>query len=144
MLSLEERFAILEVISKYSYTYDSLDPDGFADLFLEDARWEYYHAGKEEPEICLSSREEIRNWARPRLEGRVGKFNSRHHQTNTVFESGSEDTARTRTMVLVTHHEVGDPHPLATLSGVYHDIWKKTAEGWKFAQRILYTDRSDP
>ena len=50
------------------------------------------------------------------------------------------EVAWTRTMVLVTHHDVGDPHPAATLSGVYHDIWKKTPRGWKLAQRILFTD----
>jgi hypothetical protein len=143
MFSYEDRIAILEVIAKYSYTYDSLDAEGFASLFLDDALWEYYFAGEDEPEIRLTSRDEIREWAIPRLKDRVGKFISRHHQTSTVFESVSEDSAQTQTMVLVTHHEVGEPHPVATLSGVYHDTWKKTAEGWKFAQRILYTDKTN-
>ena len=140
MFTLDDRCAILEVIANYSYTYDSLDQDGFSELFMEDATWEYYFTGENELEIRLTSRDEICDWAAKRHGERKGKFSSRHHQTNTVFESGSADSAKTRTMVLVTHHDVGDPHPAATLSGVYHDIWKKTPRGWKLAQRILFTD----
>jgi hypothetical protein len=141
MITMDDRLSILEVIANYSYSYDSLDGEGFANLFAEDAIWEYYVVGKEEPVISLASRAEIREWALPRLRDRVGKFSSRHHQTNTIFDLSSPDSISTRTMVLVTHHHVGDPHPVATLTGEYHDTWKKTPQGWKFATRILYTDK---
>ena len=142
MFTLEDRIAILEVIAQYSYTYDSLNAEGFADLFLEDALWEYY-SGEEDPEIRLTSRDEIRDWAAKRHNDRKGVFSSRHHQTGTVFDSCQGDSAATRTMVLITHHEVGEPSPVPTVTGEYHDLWKKTAEGWKLTQRILYTDRSN-
>jgi len=140
MIPIDDRIAILEVIAQYSYTYDSLDADGFAKLFLEDARWEYYFSGKAEPEIKLTSRNEIREWAAQRHEARRGKFSSRHHQSSTVFESSKEGLVVTKTMVLITHQEFGDPHPVPTTSGEYHDLWKHTTDGWKLAQRILYTD----
>jgi hypothetical protein len=143
MLSAADRLAIIEVIAQYSYTYDALDAEGFAALFIENALWEYYLSGNDEPEISLTSQDEIRDWALPRLKARIGKFSSRHHQTNTVFDSQDSENPQTRTMVLVTHHDVGNPHPIPTLSGVYHDTWIKTAQGWKFAKRILYTDKTE-
>jgi hypothetical protein len=143
MLPVADRLAIIEVIAQYSYTYDALDADGFAALFTENALWEYYLSGKDEPEISLNSQDEIRDWALPRLKARIGEFSSRHHQTGTVFDSQDSENPQTRTMVLVTHHEVGNPHPTTSLSGVYHDTWTKTTQGWKFAKRILYTDRTE-
>ena len=140
MFTLDDRYAILEVIARYSYTYDSLNAEGFADLFLENARWEYYFAGEKEPEIRLASRDEIQDWAAKRHAERKGKFSSRHHQSSTVFDSFQADSAASRTIVLITHHEKGEPNPFLTTSGEYHDLWKKTPRGWKLAQRILYTD----
>jgi hypothetical protein len=142
MFTNDDRNAILEVIAHYSYTYDSLDSEGFSDLFLEDALWEYYYKDEKEPEIRLTSRNEIRGWAAKRHRERKGKFSSRHHQSGTVFDSFQADSVATRTMVLITHHEKGEPHPVPTTSGEYHDLWKKTPKGWKLAQRILYTDRN--
>lgn len=97
MITTEDRLTILEVITKYSYTYDSLDPEGFADLFLEGVLWEYHFVDESKPEIRLTSRNEIRDWAAKKHRDRKGKFSSRHHQTNTVFDSYLEDSATTRT-----------------------------------------------
>jgi ketosteroid isomerase-like protein len=141
MIKTEDRFAILEVIAQYSYTYDARDADGFASLFTDDAVWELYLSDQAEPDIELKSQEEIREWAANRLKGREGKINSRHHQSSTVFRNCSADYAETRTMILVTHHELGDPHPIPTITGEYQDIWKKTTNGWKFAKRVLQTDK---
>lgn len=141
MIIPEDRFAILEIIAQYSYTYDARDADGFASLFTDVAVWELYLSDQETPEIRLESREEIREWAANRLKGREGKINSRHHQSSTVFSNCSSDYAETRTMILVTHHDLGDPHPIPTISGEYRDIWQKTKDGWKFAKRVLQTDK---
>ena len=141
MINTEDRFAILEVIAQYSYTYDARDADGFANLFTDNAVWELYLSDQAEPDIKLESREEIQDWAANRLKGREGKINSRHHQSSTVFSNCSPDQAETQTMILVTHHEHGDPYPIPTLSGEYQDIWKKTTDGWKFSKRVLYADK---
>lgn len=138
---LEDRFAILDTIAAYSYCYDGQDADGFAALFTEDGLWEAWGPGATTPEVRLPSRDAIREWVSARLAKRVGKFSSRHHQSSTVFESLKTDSARTRTMILVTHQGVEDPAPTPTLSGYYLDTWRKTAQGWKFAHRELRHDR---
>jgi hypothetical protein len=144
MMRLEDKFAIQEVIVQYSYTYDAQAAEGFAALFTEDAVWERFAAGATRPEIRLESRIAIRAWAAQRLHERRGRFTSRHYQSGLLFDALTSESARTRTMVLVTHQEVTEAAPRPTATGVYHDQWRKTPEGWRFAHRILYRDKSAP
>jgi hypothetical protein len=46
-------------------------------------------------------------------------------------------------MVLVTHQRLDEALPRLELTGVYRDLWIKTARGWCFAHRAAYVDR-DP
>lgn len=140
---IEEKLAIHEMIARYSYAYDSKDADGFAQLFVEDGVFEIFLAGHGSPWVRLQSRQEIRDWAAQRLHERIGRFTSRHYQSGTLFDELSSKSARTRTMVLVTHQGVAEAAPRPTVSGVYHDRWRKTAEGWRLAHRAAHIDR-DP
>jgi SnoaL-like domain len=143
MMSIEEKLAIHEMIAKYSYTYDGRDAEGFAQVFVEDGVFEIFGPGNTIPRVRLQSRTEIRTWAAQRLQGRVGRFTSRHYQSGTVFDELTSDSALTRTMVLVTHQGVTEAAPRPTDSGVYHDQWRKTHEGWRLAHRAAHVDR-DP
>jgi len=141
-MSIEDKVAIHEMIAQYSYTYDSKDADGFAQLFVDDGVFEIFIAGKTSPAVRLQSRREIREWAAQRLQERNGRFTSRHYQSGILFDELSSDSARTRTMVLVTHQGVTEPAPRATDSGVYHDRWRRTPEGWRLAHRAAHVDRN--
>jgi ketosteroid isomerase-like protein len=140
MVNLEDKLAIQEVVAQYSYTYDGQDAEGFAALFTEDAVWELFAAGATRPEIRLASRASIRAWAAQRLQERRGQFTSRHFQSGMLFDELTSESARTRTMVLVTHQGVTEAAPRPMASGVYHDQWRKTPEGWRFTHRILHRD----
>jgi uncharacterized protein (TIGR02246 family) len=142
MVSLEDKLAIQEVIAQYSYTYDAKDAEGFAALFTEDAVWELFASGATRPQIRLESRAAIRAWAAQRLQERHGRFTSRHFQSGILFDELTSESARIRTMVLVTHQGVTEAAPRPTASGVYHDQWRKTPEGWRFAHRIVRRDNS--
>jgi len=142
-VSIEDKLAIHEVIARYSYTYDSNDADGFAQLFVEDGVFEIFVAGETSPSVRLRSRKEIREWAAQRLQERRGRFTSRHYQSGILFDELSSDSARTRTMVLVTHQGVTEAAPRPTDSGVYHDRWRRTPEGWRLVHRAAQVDR-DP
>ena len=143
-MNLEDKLAIQEVLAQYSYTYDAQDVEGFAALFTEDAVWELFASGATRPEIRLVSRAAIHAWAAQRLQERLGRFTSRHYQSGMLFDELTSDAARTRTMVLLTHQGITEVAPRPTLSGVYHDQWRKTPEGWRLAHRILHHDSSTP
>jgi uncharacterized protein (TIGR02246 family) len=142
-VSLEDRLAIQEAIARYSHTYDGQDAEGFAELFAGDGVFEVFVPGQSPAAVRLQSRAEIREWTARRLRERRGRFTSRHHQSGTLFDALTPDAAVTRTTVLVTHQAVDEPAPRPTLSGVYHDRWRKTPEGWKIEHRAAHVDR-DP
>ena len=142
-MSIKEKLAIHEMIARYSYTYDGEDAEGFANLFVEDGVFEIFVPGKTGPSVRLQSRREIREWAAQRLQEREGRFTSRHYQSGVLFDELTSEAARTRTMVLVTHQGVTEAAPRPTASGVYHDQWRKTHEGWRLAHRAAHVDR-DP
>jgi len=142
-MSIKEKLAIHEMIARYSYAYDGKDAEGFAHLFVEDGVFEIFVPGKTGPSVRLQSRREIREWAAQRLQEREGRFTSRHYQSGVLFDELTSEAARTRTMVLVTHQGVTEAAPRPTASGVYHDQWRKTHEGWRLAHRAAHVDR-DP
>lgn len=142
-MSIEAKLAIHEMIARYAHAYDGQDADGFAQVFAEDGVFEIFVPGQAEPAVRLQSRAEIREWAAQRLQARAGRFTSRHHQSGTLFDALTSESALTRTMVLVTHQEVTEAAPRPTDSGVYHDRWRKTQAGWRLAHRAAHVDR-DP
>jgi uncharacterized protein (TIGR02246 family) len=142
-MSLEDKLAIHEMIAQYSYAYDSKDADGFAQVFVENGVFEIFVPGKTMPVVRLQSRQAIRAWAAQRLQARLGRFTSRHHQAGILVDVLTTEEARVRVMLLVTRQEATETPPSVHLTGVYHDVWRKTPEGWRLAHRAAYPDR-DP
>ena len=141
--STEDKLAIQEMIARYSDTYDSGDARGFAGLFVDHAVFEIFVPGRTRPAVRLRSRREIYGWAARRLRERHGRFTSRHFQSGVRFDELTPKVARVRVMMLVTRQEATDNRPYVNLTGVYHDVWRKTSAGWRLAQRAAYADR-DP
>ena len=117
------------------------DAEGFARLFVEDGVFEIFVPGKTGASVRLESRTEIREWAAQRLQERSGRFTSRHYQSGILFDEVTSDSALTRTMLLVTHQGVAEAAPRPTVSGVYHDQWRKTHAGWRLAHRAAHVDQ---
>jgi uncharacterized protein (TIGR02246 family) len=142
-MSIEDKLSIHEMIAQYSYAYDSKDADGFAQVFAENGIFEIFVPGKTMPVVRLQSRQAIRAWATQRLQARIGRFTSRHYQAGILFDELTTKEAHVRVMVLVTRQEAIEMPPYVNLTGVYHDVWRKTPEGWRLAHRAAYADR-DP
>jgi uncharacterized protein (TIGR02246 family) len=142
-MSLEDKLAIHEMIAQYSYAYDSKDADGFAQVFVENGVFEIFVPGKTMPVVRLQSRQAIRAWAAQRLQARLGRFTSRHYQAGILVDALTAEEARVRVMILVTRQEATATPPSVHLTGVYHDVWRKTPEGWRLTHRAAYADR-DP
>ena len=111
MVSLSDKIDILEVIARYSYTYDGRDAEGFAQLFTEDGIFEMAYSAGEHLELRLESRQAIYAWAAQRHDQVVKGVRDRHFQSGTLFDALSDEQAQTRTMVLITHQRVDDLAP---------------------------------
>ncbi len=132
---------IRELISHYSYSWDSKQPDKLAALFTDNASWEWWPAGAQKAKVIHSPRQTFRDWAAERFTTNLADRRTRHYQTNTVFLEMTNTTARTRTIILVTHAVHGDKGPkVPAHTGIYEDKLTKTPEGWRISRRKLYTD----
>ncbi len=141
-MSIEAKLAIHETIARYSYTYDDKDADGFARVFVENGVFEIFVPGKTGPAVRLQSRRDIREWAF-RAHTRNAAVQGRHYPAGVLFDDLTNEEARVRVMVVVTRQEGTDTRPYVHLTGVYHDVWRKTPDGWRLAHRAAYADR-DP
>ena len=141
-MSVEDKLAIQEMIARYSYAYDSKDAKAVAELFVEDGIFEVIVPGDSRPTVRLSSRAAICEWAKKRHQLNASS-QARHYQSGLIFDELTTDMARSRTMLLLTRQTAPDALPLVILTGVYHDKWCQTGEGWRLVHRTARVDR-DP
>ena len=139
--AIVKKMKIRDVMAKYAHAWDGKDPEAVAALFTEDASWEHYLSGIEEPVFDARSNHEIYMMAFFSFEYQISGVHTRHHQSNTVFESISGDSAITRTTLLVTHQNASDPNPRTVITGIYLDEWQKINKSWKISKRVFMNDK---
>jgi len=140
-MNAEDRLDILQKIAEYSYTFDGKDADGWANLFTEDGEWISIIKEQDDPTEHLIGQDAIREWAAKRHQTIPDTYRSFHHQSGTSFDELTANTARTRTMLVLTGHDMsgydGSKGPQVTITGIYKDDWSKTADGWRIRKRVL-------
>ena len=83
-IEVRDRFAIDDLLSRYSHSWDSKDPEEWADLFIDEGIWQNSFAGK--VETILKSNKERLQFAKKLQESfRQNGVTTRHHQTNTLL-----------------------------------------------------------
>ena len=132
-----ERIEIEHTCAQLSIAYarhiDFREYDAFVELFAEDG---HLDAG-----FPFDGREAIRE----SFKKRPDKLRSRHILTNVHIEALDSDHARGISYLSLYRH-IGDESlgedPIAfegpAAVGHYEDEFVRTAEGWRFAKRVLY------
>ena len=127
---------ILELHGRYSFAADEGDPDDYAAVFTEDGAF-VGRVGQPD-EIRVAGRDALRKFAtRARANREIRR--TRHHQSSPVFIELDETTALTRTYLMVTVVEGGQP-PALGLTSIYEDRLVKTEEGWRIKERRALPD----
>ena len=142
-LHASDRQAILDLISAYSYTYDSKDLVRWLSLFTKDTVWAWYAGPSKTLAVQLVGRDTMKAYFEPRLATLAQQgIQSRHYQTNTVFTTLEGKKATARTIVLVTWQYAHETTPRPVHTGIYEDKFVKTKDGWKFKERVLFNDHN--
>lgn len=141
-MSVEDRLDILNTIARYAHAWDDRDPETYTSCFVEDGLFEAYVRSQEEPMMRHTPRTAILEWAtRRHAEFKAERLQTRHMMLDTVFDELTADRARTHTLLLETNTRPDDIVPWVVGNGVYRDLWRKTPEGWRLAERRLHYDR---
>ena len=135
-----DRAAIYDVLTQYSYRWDSKDSAAFADLFTDDGVLERWVNGKKVDTATIDGKDAILEYAKNSHEGRLSDRLSRHHFSGVVFIELKENFAITKNMALITHQTKDDSTAFISSSGYYLNTWRKTEEGWRISKRILEVD----
>jgi ketosteroid isomerase-like protein len=126
-----EHIAILDLISRYSRTFDSGDVEAFAALFTEDASFST-------PVGNASTRAGIEAWARERWDDlRRDGITPTHFQTNTVLASATLGVATGTTQLLLIWHRAATNTSEVTGVALYSDEFRKTPQGWRIHRRSI-------
>ena len=133
-MNADDRQAILDLISSYSYAYDANDIERLGALFCQDAVLTFAttsFTGSGQIQEAMAAR---RRWLAEK------GIQPRHYQTNSTLTAMSEGHVRGRTMLLVTHQHSGESEAMIAHTGTYDDEFRKTADGWRFFRRSAVVD----
>jgi len=132
---VSDMIEIQQMIARYSYTFDRGDAQAWAEVFTLDGLWEMSPEVGAAPSIRLAGRAELMAFCTKRFSDRRAGLSYAHHQSGIHFSSWQADVVRAEVMLILT--VVLDGAPSIGRTGVYHDEWRRTAEGWRLQHRLL-------
>lgn len=134
MISVETRLQLQDLLADYSFGYDELRWDLFASVWTE-------AAVLENPAGQLNGPDEILEWSKKRREGwHAQGVQTRHYQTNSLLTELPSGLIEARTLLFIAHQHEDQPEPKLAHTGVYEDVYKPTATGWKIDRRNIVID----
>ena len=131
-LNVEDRLAITDLLTAYSWALDTGDPDALAALFTADAtvREEVF----EDPDVW-QGRDAIRQLSE-HYRNAAGFPGRQHHVGQSTFEPNAGGV-RVKSFVFVTECH-GEPPYVLRFTGWYDDHVVREADGeWRFRARII-------
>jgi len=132
-LSVQDRFAIEDLISAYSWALDTGDVDGLVSCFTKDAIM--MEEVFEDPDIW-HGHEGIRGIAE-HYRNAPGFPGRQHHVTQKQFMPQDDGSVNMRSFAFVTECE-GEPPYLLRFTGWYDDKVVKDTDGqWRFKRRTV-------
>ena len=123
---------IEQLMAKYYQALDFEDRDMFESIWTEDAVYRMSGRG-----LAVEGREAIVQRTVGRWSARPPEHERRHWQNNLVI-TPTADGATAR--VYWVSFEVSYSPPKPALSGHYDDVLVRTADGWRFSERVLVID----
>ena len=130
---LNDEADIQRVLFQYAFHLDAADPDKMLPLFTPDLYVAYGPShGATSPEEYLAVLSNDKT-------GIAAFFAATsHHVSNVVVDFVDEDTAKVRS-VLLAWHRYHRERPDGIVYAQYHDVFKRTSDGWKIHRREQLT-----
>ncbi|MEV6654438.1 nuclear transport factor 2 family protein [Streptomyces sp. NPDC051219] len=128
---MQDRLEIMELLAVYNRACVEVDSEAFADCFIPDGRYIGVNAG-----WIANGREELKRGVDDTDDG----GGIQHTTCDHIFDiQGDYAKLRVSMMLYMRETTSGPNHVWAT--GFYHDQLRRTADGWRFIERISFIDR---
>ena len=144
MISSEDRNEILDLVTRYSFAWDSSDADGFTAIFTDTAVMQFFVNGAQAPTTTLSGE----NAFRKAIAGRINRFDriglvTKHYMPNSIISPLDLNSAHVKTQAQITWQLLPDyPQPRPVQAGYYLSEVVRTEQGWQFSKRDVYLNGS--
>jgi hypothetical protein len=125
--TIEDQFAIRELVARYNYAIDEGRADEWVNTFVPDGTFESSALGTHTGADALLSF----------AKGYIEAFPGRHCTSDFVIEIDGDD-ARSRCYLIAVNNGTMPPSILAT--AVYEDVLRRTPDGWRFVHRKVVPD----
>ena len=133
-ISVEDHIAIQRLMYLYARCADRKDYTGFAEVFCEDAVFDY----KGNPVTPYSAIEKMMH--------ALEQYTTTAHQVHNVFYEVKGDSAEGETYCLASHlYDSADGEMKLDMGIIYRDLLRRTEAGWRIAHRefdLLWTQTS--
>ena len=142
-MKLEDRIEILDVIANLAYKHDSLDYEGYKDLYTEDVL----------RSIRFMDTEPRYNQGRVKgMESTVNRLRmlteqgiqDRHYYLNPVLKQVSDDEVKGRVSMLIANQHNDESNPRWSSTGIAELVFRRTDDGWKISEFHVKLDRPNP
>jgi len=139
-VSVNHRWAIQDLMSRYAAAWDSKDAERHVALFTEDATAQIIYEGSVLSETS-SNKERMERTLNRLSEFTASGISTRHILSNMILENGPEGKIIGETYFYVVLILKGKAEPIPKYSGVYRDTFIKTEEGWKISHHEAHLDQ---
>jgi len=142
-MKLEDRLEIHELISKLAITHDTLDYEGYRDLYTEDVQ-----RSNKFKDTDIGFRQGRETSVKRTLERlnmlREQGVMDRHYYLNPILEEVSPDEVKGVASFLILHQGMEDAHPSVGNAGLVHLMFRRTEKGWRVSEFHIKFDIPDP
>lgn len=125
---IEDQLAIQELAHLYGFVMDERDLEGLGSLFTADA-----HLGSADGVFDVHGLETIAKTYQARYDA-LGATHHFIHSVLTRFDEQDPDSARG---VVSGHAEVVREGETMWVALRYHDVYRRTGNGWRIAERVM-------
>ena len=139
-MKLEDRLEILDLMSNLAYMNDSIDEEGYRNLFIEDCiRSIRFQNG--EPTVT-EGREEGTKMTRVKMLAEQGIMD-KHYYVNPILKHFSDTEVLGKVSLLILHQDLKEELPRLDNTGICDLVFRKTEYGWKIAELHIHQNSSD-
>ena len=125
---LEDKQALHDLAHLYGFVMDERDLDGLSSLFTEDAR-----LGSEDGVFDAQGLETIAKT----YQGRYDVLGATHHFVHSALSRFDDSDPDVAYGLVSGHAEVVRQGETMVVALRYHDVYRRTADGWRIAERVM-------
>ncbi len=142
-MKLEDRLEILELIANLAYKHDSLDYEGYKDLYTENVtRSIRFQNG--EPTYTKGRDKGTQNTVnRLKMLTEQG-IQDRHYYLNPVLKQVSDSEVKGNVSMIIANQHKEEESPRWSSTGLADLVFRRTEAGWKISEFHVHLDRPDP